>query len=485
MMNRQIYTLLVWMLTYGMGFGQLTVVVDQIPANTPPSDPIHIAGDFQGWDAGSADHILSEDTTLNVHLITLPSGLGTIEFKFTRGSWAKVESDENGNFIPNRQYTGSEGDTITLQILGWEDIQASCLGELNETGESTAAENVEVLTDTFFMPQFNRCRRIWIYLPPDYHLSNKTYPVLYMHDGQNVFDERTAFIGEWQVDETLNQLYAEGDSGVIVVAIDNGGLFRTEEYTPWPNPNFGGGKGALYVDFIVQTLKPVIDSTFRTRPDRENTGIMGSSFGGLISTYAGIEHQDVFSKVGTFSPSYWVSTQTYSHVETTGKEENMKIYQLMGAKEGMTAVNDMYKMEEVLHSVGFEEDEVISVEKADGEHTESFWAREFAAAYLWLFRDVATSNDPTLSSGHEFSIYPNPITEHMTVSFYVSKAAPVRIDFFDLKGQLIHSAYSKTLLEGHHKIKLDMTQLAIAAGNYVCRLMIDGQSASRTISIAN
>ena len=175
---------------------QLTIIVDEIPENTPDQAPIHIAGNFQGWNPGSNTHQLTKDTLLNIHHITLPAGIGDIEFKFTRGTWDKVESDENGNYIPNRFYSGTEGDTIYLQILGWEDLDG------NGGGQSTAAENVSILSDSFYMPELDRYRRVWIYLPLDYETSNLDYPVLYMHDGQNCFDASTSFAGEWEVDET-------------------------------------------------------------------------------------------------------------------------------------------------------------------------------------------------------------------------------------------------------------------------------------------
>lgn len=124
-----------------------------------------------------------------------------------------------------------------------------------------------------------------------------------MHDGQNVFETATSFSGEWEVDESLNALHENGDYGCIVVAIDNGGAFRLDEYSPWINTQFGEGQGDDYMQFIINTLKPDIDNSYRTKPERDYTGIMGSSMGGLISMYGGMEYNSVFSKIGAFSPS--------------------------------------------------------------------------------------------------------------------------------------------------------------------------------------
>ena len=171
-------------------------------------------------------------------------------------------------------------------MLNWEDVAGGTPGG----GQSTAATNVSVISTAFAMPQLGRTRRVWLYL----------------QNGQNVFDRLTAFAGEWGVDETLNQLAASGQepTGCIVVAIDNGPN-RLDEYSPWNNPAYGGGQGDLYVDFLVQTLKPYIDATYRTLPGRENTGVAGSSMSALITTYAALREPAVFGKVGVFSPAYW------------------------------------------------------------------------------------------------------------------------------------------------------------------------------------
>ncbi len=446
---------------------QLTIIVDEIPENTPDNDPIHIAGDFQGWDPGSAAHELTKDTVLNIHHITLPAGIGDIQFKFTRGDWAKVESDENGNFIPNRFYSPSNGDTIYLQILGWEDLDG------NGGGTSTAADNVSIITDSFYMPEFDRYRRVWIYLPPDYETSGYDYPVLYMHDGQNVFDALTSFAGEWEVDETLNALHAEGDTGIIVVAIDNGQNLRIEEYTPWSNPTYGGGDGAIYVNFIIDDLKPFIDSNYRTLPGRENTGIMGSSLGGLISTYAGIEHQDVFSKVGAFSPAYWFNNpESFDHVSLTGKQEDMRIYQIGGTLEGSDFIDDMFEMKDTLLAAGFGDNEIITIAEADGEHSEWFWAREFEAAYLWLFRNISTSAKEPEIKPESFRIYPNPATDQLILEFYLQNSTQVGIEIVDSSGTFNKVIYSNTLQMGEHQLSLNLKERALIPGIYFCKIYI-------------
>jgi predicted alpha/beta superfamily hydrolase len=141
----------------------------------------------------------------------------------------------------------------------------------------TAAANVHVLPTAFEIPGLHRTRTVRIYLPPGYEQGGERYPVLYMHDGQKLFDEATAYAGEWGVDETLNALASSRGLKVIVVGVDNGGAERINELTAWDGPEVGRAQGEQYMAFIVEVLKPWIDCHYRTRPDPRHTAIMGSS----------------------------------------------------------------------------------------------------------------------------------------------------------------------------------------------------------------
>lgn len=171
---------------------------------------------------------------------------------------------------------------------------------------SSAQANVSLLPELLQIPGLNRQRQIRVYVPPGYANSQRRYPVLYMHDGQNLFDAATAYAGEWRVDETLNALSESGQLELIVVGIDNGQEKRMTELNPWSHPRFGVAQGREYMEFVVEVVKPLIDRRYRTKADRANTAIMGSSMGGLISHYAINQYPEVFSKAGIFSPAYWV-----------------------------------------------------------------------------------------------------------------------------------------------------------------------------------
>lgn len=359
---------------------EVTVIVNAVPANTPTGSSIYIAGNFNGWDPGNAAQLLTTNT--NGKLQVLVSGSGSMEFKFTRGTWATVEGSETGGFLPNRTFTFGTTDTLYVTILSWEDLGGP---------GSTAATNVSVMDNSFYMPQLDRSRRICLYLPPDYETSSKDYPVLYMHDGQNLFDLYTSFAGEWEVDETLNALYASGKEVPIVVGIDNGGAFRIDEYTPWANPEYGGGDGELYARFIVETLKPYIDEHYRTKPQREYTGVMGSSLGGLISHYIGIKYQDVFSKAGVFSPSFWYSDSSYVFAYQNGKQNSMRYYMMGGTNESTNLLSEMNLMVDTLYAAGFDSTELKFKLVQGGQHNELLWRTQFSEAYQWLFLQASNS----------------------------------------------------------------------------------------------
>lgn len=253
---------------------------------------------------------------------------------------------------------------------------------------STATDNVTLLSENFKIPQLGRERSIWIYLPPDYPGTNQHFPVIYMQDGQDLFDEKITSSptgAEWRVDESLNRLVENGDQGVIVVAIAHAQEDRTKEYLPFQNEN-GGGEGDAYVNFIIETLKPHIDANYRTLPGRENTAIMGSGLGAYISLYAAVKRQNVFGKAGIFSPSFWMNDAIFEFVKTTGIQSDLKIFMLAGQMEGNNIVSDLQKMKEILIGAGFEEGEdLYTVIHPDGFFAEEYWGREFPEVYQWLF----------------------------------------------------------------------------------------------------
>ena len=244
--------------------------------------------------------------------------------------------------------------------------------------ESSASKNVS--TFTIEAPQLKTTKKIWIYLPEDYSATAKKYSVIYIHDAQNLFDFKTAYSGEWNVDEKLDSLKAP----VIVVGIEHGNDKRIDELTPFKNEKYGGGNADNYLDFIVKTLKPYIDKNYRTKPKAKNTIIMGSSLGGLVSYYAILKYPETFGKAGVFSPSFWFSNDIYTLTEKAPKIKT-KIYFLCGDKESDDMVKDMTKMERLLdtkrcYCLHLTKSKIVK----GGEHNEKLWRDGFVKAVLWL-----------------------------------------------------------------------------------------------------
>jgi predicted alpha/beta superfamily hydrolase len=370
---------------------QVTFIIHSLPSYTPSGDSLYITGDFTGWQPGESQYRLQKNGEGKWSFTLAAKETGSvILFKFTRGSWETVEKDSTGNEILNRTYTfGNNSSIVNVIISNWSDADSG--------NNSTAAANVKIISTDFYMPQLNRIRRIWIYFPPEYETSGISYPVIYMHDGQNLFDAKTSFSGEWEVDETLNNLAKQGKCVPIVVGIENDGTERIAEYTPWPNSKYGGGDGDKYMQFIVETLKPYIDKHFRTLPGRENTGIMGSSLGGLISQYGSLKYQETFSKAGLFSPAYWFSDNIWSFTHDIGKQHDMQFFQLCGTNESNDVaeskkmVSEMQQMNDTLIKIGFGQERIFNKIVTGGQHNEKLWRESFGEAYLWLFDTFANS----------------------------------------------------------------------------------------------
>lgn len=233
--------------------------------------------------------------------------------------------------------------------------------------------------ENFAMPQLAKTRRIWIYLPADYAASSTRYPVLYLNDGQNLFDSATSYAGEWGIDESMMKMESE-DPGLraIIVGIDNGGAARENEYMP-------SGRAADYVDFIVKTLKPYIDSNYRTRAEREHTGIGGSSFGAYVALYAGFTYQDVFGKVAAFSNvTIYDGGALKNIIARAGRQQDMQIYMDVGALEGADMVASNQQAYQQLLEMGFDIERVRLVVDPQGLHNEVSWRRRFPSAWRWL-----------------------------------------------------------------------------------------------------
>lgn len=268
-----------------------------------------------------------------------------------------------------------------------------------EGGGARVAGTVKVLRGVVSR-ELGNTRDILVYLPPSYPTANRTYPTLYMHDGQNLFDEATSFAGEWRVDEALEEAADEGFEA-IVVGIPNSGVKRLQEYSPFKDPRFGGGRAADYVKFVVDTVKPLVDEAFRTTGDREATATIGSSMGGLISLYAFFERPDLFGAVGAVSPSVGFAGGALTDYLGRAPFVGGRIYLDVGTGEGRPRDRDplalrrepaMYvqmvrETRDLLLAKGYKDGrDLLYVEEEGAVHNEAAWAQRFPRLLRFLLK---------------------------------------------------------------------------------------------------
>ena len=357
-----------------------------IISNEDDDRPVFITGNFNKWNPKDATFVLknldNNTYTIEIDDEQLPE---IIEYKYTRGGWGNVEIDRFGNITPNRKIKKGDApneDIVEKWRINW--------GPFKEEFSPI----VEIISEKFFIPQLNRTRKIWALLPYNYHKTDKTYPVLYLQDAQNLFNEGSAF-GNWEIDKKMSILAEYGRGDVIIIAIENGSEHRIKEYILDNDSITKNAEGKKYIRFLADTLKPYVDSVYRTKPEREFTGIGGSSLGGLISIYSGFLYPEVYSKLLIFSPSLWVNPENNFPQMNFKNPYEIKVYMYGGEMEGSQMTERIALFEKTLeswensHSIQFEFKISINDE---GKHQEFYWSQEFPRAVEWLFYN--TQEDP-------------------------------------------------------------------------------------------
>ncbi|WP_210150360.1 alpha/beta hydrolase-fold protein [Chryseobacterium scophthalmum] len=349
--------------------------------NTAEKDsrPIFITGNFNKWNPKDYHFQLTilDENTYSIDIEDQLLG-DDIEYKFTKGGWENVELDQYGNITPNRKVkkkSATTNDFVEKWRFNWGPFKDEFF------------PIVEVISEEFYIPQLDRYRKVWALLPYDYYISDKKYPVLYLQDAQNLFNEGSAY-GNWEIDKKLSILAEYGRGDVIVIAVEHGSEDRIKEYI-FDNDNIANGsEGKKYIRFVTDTLKPFIDEHYRTKKDRENTGIGGSSLGALISLYSGFLYPEVYSKLLIFSPSLWIEPNNNFPMMSFRVPFKTKIYLYGGEKEGAKMVKRIQVFENYLKR--WEKKNLFDFEfktniNPDGEHSEFYWSQEFPRAIEWLF----------------------------------------------------------------------------------------------------
>lgn len=259
------------------------------------------------------------------------------------------------------------------------------------------------------LPGLDRSADISVWLPPGYHHSRRRYPVIYLHDGGNLFDPVTSFAGTtWRADEALTWLHTQG-LDAIAVGVPCSPDRRIEEYTPYldtrvlaQRPGLGEAAADTYVDFLTDHLKPWVDSALRTRPDRENTLIAGSSMGGVVSMHAWVRRPDVFGGVGAFSTAFWVPGEQHLReieLAIAAPRPPTRFYLDVGGREipGSAALQRSYRRDTERIVTALQEASVSVRYTYDSAayHFETAWAERLPSALAWLLQGYAVQAPKT------------------------------------------------------------------------------------------
>ena len=338
--------------------------------------PVYISGNFNNWRTQDKEFIM-ENTGDFTFQYCFPSDFifpKELLYKFTKGDWSEVEIDIDGNRTENRstkKQKGIQKEHVARWRKNWLPFKQSFLPQ------------VLLISDEFEIPQLNKTRKIWALLPHDYDASNETYPVLYLQDAQNLFNEYSKYVN-WEIDKKLAVMSEYKIGKIIVIAIEHAEKDRIKEYNVGETV-LGKGQGKKYIRFVTETLKPFVDTNFRTKKEREHTGIGGSSMGGLVSIFSGLMYPEVYGKLMIFSPSLWVTPKLT--VTNDKNIQDTKIYLYAGGDESTTMIEHVKKFKENMISSEFVKDKMkinLSI-NMEGKHNETYWSDEFPMAIEWLF----------------------------------------------------------------------------------------------------
>lgn len=362
-----------------MEYNEKTQVDFYLDSEKDDDRPIFISGHFNHWKEGDLDYRMQKIGMGKYHLRKhFSAGAFPLRYKYQKGGRDQEELDRWGNptsvRILNKGVSKTEDYTYRWKLNGL-------------AADTQLLPQKFIIEDDFEIPQLKKRRRVWALVPCDYYQTKKRYPVLYLQDAQNLFDERAPF-GNWGIDQKMAILKELGYGDLIIIAIEHGGKDRIKEYSPFETEQFGEGEGDLYARFIVETLKPYVDKKFRSEPHRINTGIGGSSMGGLISTYTAMHYPEVFSKWMIFSPSLWLSNKIFTKADSFKYNDPTFVYLYGGKEESESMESDLRKMSAILddksllHNMEYN----LSIHP-HATHNEHWWGAEFPKAVKWLFFD--------------------------------------------------------------------------------------------------
>jgi len=342
------------------------------------SRPVYISGNFNNWHTQDKNFEMEKIGNGLYHYKFAPDFVYPDEllYKFTKGDWSEVEIDKYGNRTENRvckEHNGVRKEHVDKWRKNWLPFKPNFLPK------------VHLISEEFEIPQLNKTRRVWALLPHDYEESTETYPVLYLQDAQNLFNEKAQY-GNWEIDKKLAVMSEYKIGKIIIIAVEHAEHDRIKEYNVGKTV-LGVGQGKKYIRFITDTLKPFVDKTFRTKSEREYTGIGGSSMGGLVSVFSGLMYPEVYGKLMIFSPSLWVVPKMdFTNIDFS-EPSDTKIYLYAGGDESATMIDHVKKFKKNMIENEFVSSKMkikLSI-NMQGKHNEIYWSDEFPKAIEWLF----------------------------------------------------------------------------------------------------
>ncbi|MFN3871418.1 MAG: alpha/beta hydrolase-fold protein [Ignavibacterium sp.] len=375
-MRKITLTLLVSIFLSLVTYSQIKVTVKVYANSVKENESVFITGNHSNLGEWIPNKVVLQRTDSSLWTKTFLFDEGEfLEFKFTKGDWNKEALTDDKTVPKNYKLTVVNDTVLTFRINYWKDEYKINIPD-TITGRYVHIKN--------FDASEIQDRDIIIWLPPDYDSTNhKRYPVLYMHDGQNVFNPATSALGfDWRIDEIADSLISLGGiPSLIVVGIYNSGR-RFYEYS-------NTDEGEKYMRFIVNELKPFIDKNFNTLSDRDNTFVGGSSMGGLISFMLGWEYPEIFSRMLCISPAFKIRTVDYVSVvkKYSGQKKPLKIYIDNGGvgleAELQSGIDEMLK---VLSDKGYKlNEDIVWIKDEDAEHNEIAWSKRAPKFLKFLF----------------------------------------------------------------------------------------------------
>ncbi|MEM9064630.1 MAG: alpha/beta hydrolase-fold protein [Planctomycetota bacterium] len=391
----------------------LRFVVTDASGTANPDQPIHLAGNFNNWNPGDPAHRLipTDDGRWQIQM-PWPTNVQDLSFKFALGDWDRVEVDVAGEDITNRMLripaaskrSATEPAVFEFTVAGFspetEPIPERILYKLSDDRELDITGDVERLETAGGggpASDFERTALVW--LPPGYTdpaNASRRYPVLYLLDGQNVFEKLPWLAGEWGADETAQRLIEAGEvEPFIMVAIPHAGRARMSEYQALPVYPNSEAAGPQFLRWLISNVMPDVNERYRTMTGREHTAIGGASLGGTMSLFAGAQHPDVFGLVLIESPPLIAGALQWDSYLRTIERWPERVYVGVGGKETGNHPSDARRNQQYvqgvrslrgrLQSAGLRSDRLLVVIDEDAFHNEAAWAERFPDAIRFLF----------------------------------------------------------------------------------------------------